>query len=461
MNTPKIKRRGITTVLAMLYLVLISTLAIGFYAATTMSSQISSNDDRVARAYFAAESGMDFMRHTLSRVRIPPNTQPDEIVEELHKDLVALLEDTGNFSGLTIGHVGNTISIPAEPDGVIPLDQHGHAAFRATITDWAGDIVVKVNGRAGKESANRAISMDFKLNELTATAFNNAIASRGQINIKKGGVTTVAGVDPRIATVMSARQMNGAITVTGGEVGGELRIVPDATADVTGGTVAGSSIPTVILKDHVKVGDAPDFPEIDTRIYAQYATNTYSNGTKTQQNIRIPAGTNPRFAGGDTVQGIMYVESPNTVTFRGNFNLDGFIVFENAGDGTSNVLDFRGAVNQSPLPDGAQFDPLRSTSGVAVMAPSAAVKMSGSSGSHLRGNLLVDTFHFDGAGDVLIDRGTVMAYNDGDNSVNFAGKTFYFTATGLGNAPNRVFTYSSYFVPDPSSYQELMPEVTK
>jgi hypothetical protein len=461
MNRRRLNRRGITSVLAMLYLVLIATLAMGFYAATTMSSQISTNDERVARSYLAAESGMDFMRYHLAKVRIPPNTAPEDIVDRLYEDLITLLDDTGNMYGLTIGHSGNTISIPAEAGAMIPLDSRGHTAFRATITDWAGDIVVTVNGRCGMQSVSRAIAMDFNLNELTATAFNNAIASKGQVIIKKGGVTTVAGVDPRIATVMSAKETTGAVTVEGGVVGGELRIVPGATAVVTGGTVAGSSIPSYIQQHHVKEGAAPEFPEIDTSVYAQYATNTYSSGAKTQQNIRIPAGTNPRFAGGDTVQGIMYIESPNTVTFRGNFNLDGFIVFENAGDGSMNVLDFRGGVNQSPLPDGPQFNELRATTGVAIMAPTAAVKLSGNSNSHLRGNLLVDTFYFDGSGDVLIDRGTVMAYNDGPQSVIFAGKTFYFTATGLGNTPNRIFTYSSHFVPDPSSYTELMPEVSK
>ena len=60
----------------MLYLVLFSTMAIGFYATTTMSMQLSANDERIARAELAAESGMDFIRLHLAAVRIPTSATP-------------------------------------------------------------------------------------------------------------------------------------------------------------------------------------------------------------------------------------------------------------------------------------------------------------------------------------------------------------------------------------------------
>src|SRR5207302_646210 len=82
-------------------------------------------------------------------------------------------------------------------------------------------------------------------------------------------------------------------------------------------------------------------------------------------------GTNPQFAGGAEVDGIMYVRSPNTLTFRGNFTLKGFIVFENAGSSAVNKMDFRGSITVSPLPADPQFDPMRSVSGIAILAPTA------------------------------------------------------------------------------------------
>ena len=48
MRTPL--RRGAVAMLAMLYLVLFSTMAIGFYAAVTTASQTSNSDQRVRKS---------------------------------------------------------------------------------------------------------------------------------------------------------------------------------------------------------------------------------------------------------------------------------------------------------------------------------------------------------------------------------------------------------------------------
>lgn len=447
------RRRGITSVLAMLYLVLFSALAVGFYAATNTQTQIASNDERVARAFFACESGMDFMRYQLARVSVPPATPVDQVVDELYADLETQLNSTGNLTA--IEKVGNTISIPAT--GHIQLDGGNDSRFRAIITDWAGEIVVKVEGQSGGLSTTRAITMDFSRATKPSTVFDYAVASKGQIYMKKGAVTSVAGVDPIIATMMSALAADPAIDVRGGTIGGDLSVTDMGTVDVSGGNVGGSNIPSVIMSDHVHEVEAPEFPTIDTDIYRQYATNSFVSGARTQQNIIIPANTNPQFNGGDTVQGIMYIESPNVVTFRGNFNLQGFIVFENDGDSSENVLDFRGNVSQAPLPSGSAFDPLRSTSGVAILGPTAAVTMSGSTDSFLRGSVIVGSFNFKGSADIQIDQGTLMTYNETNNACVFDGKTVKFTGTGSSNTPTVGLTYSSYYQPNPTSYTEVAP----
>jgi hypothetical protein len=445
-----------TSLLAMLYLVLFGTLAIGFYAATTTQSQIVSNDERVALAQMAAESGMDFMRYQLGRVTINPTTPPEVVLSELYADLREQLEDTSNLGSQHIALVGNTIQIP-ENGGTLKLDSVGNSRFRATITDWAGEIVVKIDGMNGTTQASRAITMDFTRAPHPSNVFDYAVASKGQVVMKKGSVTSVDGVDPAIAKMMSAMGVDPSITVTGGLIGGELNITESGGVTVTGGTVAGTSIPAVILSDHVYVVDEPEFPIINTDVYLPYASNTYSNGKKLQQNIRIPRGTNPRFNGGDTVQGIMYIESPNTVTFRGDFDLQGFIVFENANDSSVNIMDFRGSVNQAPLPSGPQFDPLRATSGVAILGPTVGMKMSGASSSYLRGNVIVGSFFYDGSADTQIDKGTIMTYNQTPNAAVFDGKGIKFTATGSSNMPTAGVTYNTYYAPDASSYQEVSP----
>jgi hypothetical protein len=442
--------------LAMLYLVLFATMAIGFYAATTTQSQIVGNDARVSRASLAAESGLDFMRYHLGRVSIPPSTPPDRVVHELFNDLSVALDSTGNLKGNTLAISGNTIQVPAGP-GAIQLDASGQSRFRATITDWAGEIVLKIEGMDGVSSATRVITMDFTRATRPTSAFSYAVASRGQIVMRKGSVTSVTGVDPSIATMMSALATNPSIDVSGGTIGGGLSIVEDATARVTGGTVAGSSIPRVILSEHVTVVDKPEFPVITTDVYRQYATNAYVPNGSTQQNIIIRAGTNPSFNGGDTVQGVMYIESPNTVTFRGNFNLQGFIVFENKNTSSVNVLDFRGNVSQMPLPSGSEFDPLRATSGVSILGPTASVTMSGSTDSYLRGSTIVGRFNFAGSADIQIEQGTLMTYDEVPGATTFNGQTVKFTSTGAHNLPTTGISYSSFYRANPGSYQEVSP----
>src|SRR4051812_16471193 len=143
-----VRARGIASMLAMLFLVLFATLAVGFYASTDMSSQVSSNDEHVSRSFVAAESGLEYMKYQLAHVHIPPTTtQVDQVTNKLFTELKAKLEGSGNLGSLTIAKTGAyVISIPGDNNGRIKLDSNGIAAFRATVTVWPAAIVVKTDG---------------------------------------------------------------------------------------------------------------------------------------------------------------------------------------------------------------------------------------------------------------------------------------------------------------------------
>src|SRR5258706_10045625 len=93
------KRKGITSVLAMMYLVLFSCLALGFYAHVTTAVQVSSNEMHAKRAMLSAESGMDFMRYLLGNVDIPSSTPPDQIWPMLCTQIKQQLDGTANVHG--------------------------------------------------------------------------------------------------------------------------------------------------------------------------------------------------------------------------------------------------------------------------------------------------------------------------------------------------------------------------
>ena len=464
------RRRGATAVLAMLYLVLFSTLALGFYAATTTAVQISHNDEKVSRAFVASESGLDFMRYHLARVSIPPTTTGNASTVELAQDLAARLEDTGNMPGLTVGVAGSVINIPAEPDKFIKLDGAGNTGFRASITDWPeqGKVVLKVVGRFGTTTMARAIQMDFTRVPKETSIFDHAVASKGQIKVLKNAVTSLDPNNAAQATIMSAMLTHPSILIGGGTVGGKLTILDDPTtagADssvtVTSGTVAGDSNAASILANQVKTVDTPpEFPYFDTEPYRAFVTGTSTgaSGHATVKNVRIPAGTNPTFNGGATIQGILYIESPNEVTINGNLNLNGFIVFEGEGDTSTNALKISGNMTTGPLPSSAEFDSLRAASGVAILAPTTNLLITGNARGTLKGNVIVGQVATSGnPADVIIDHGTLVVMDETPNSAVFDGKTIKFNGTGANNLPKVGMTFAQAYDPEPESYEELRP----
>ena len=451
-----IRRQGVTSMLAMLFVVLFAALAIGFYTTTTTAIIVTDNERRALLAHTSAEGGVEFIRFQLEQISIPAGTPPDQIFAYVANELKDNLEGTANLAGHTVAVTSSSVSIPADPDGYVPIDGNG-AEFRAELASTGGDIRAKVIGRHGGSNARRAIRLDFERAERPKTVFSFAIAARGRVVMSRGAITGFSGVsEDKIASVMSADPRRPAITVTGGTIGGDLSVTADGLVNVSGGSVGGTSSTTEIRKDHTHVVDPLEFPRFDTNHFKQYVTSTYTGGS-TLKNVRIPAGTNPRFTGGAVIQGILYVESPNTIDFRGNVDLQGLIVFEDKGNSTSNVIDMRGNFTHSPLPPGSEFDALREVGGIAVLAPRTSLIASGSADSNLVGNVIVGSFANGGSADWTVEKGTLMTMDDTTDSAVFNGKTMKFKSVGSALVPTHGLIYSTYFKPDHVTYEEVLP----
>src|SRR3954465_13531617 len=90
-------RPGMTAVLAMLYLTLMASLALGFYSATNTAVLVSTNEQRVERCDLAAESGLDFSRFNLSRVSIPAMAPISKHFSMMSAQLATRLNGSGNL----------------------------------------------------------------------------------------------------------------------------------------------------------------------------------------------------------------------------------------------------------------------------------------------------------------------------------------------------------------------------
>ncbi|MHC4372467.1 MAG: hypothetical protein ACYSW8_33105, partial [Planctomycetota bacterium] len=76
------------------------------------------------------------------------------------------------------------------------------------------------------------------------------------------------------------------------------------------------------IDNHVFIGEETvEFPAPDTTYFAPYANGPTVDGSwdftanQTLVNATIKGGTSPTFTGSVTIQGILFIESPNKVTF--------------------------------------------------------------------------------------------------------------------------------------------------
>src|SRR6266576_1487951 len=117
----KLTRRGLTALLAMLYLALIASLAVGFYASTNSAAMVSDNEKRTNLALMSCESGLDFMNFHLAQLTIPHGGTASQRMTALYNQLKTQLENTGNFGSKTMSITGTSISIPSQPEQYIKL----------------------------------------------------------------------------------------------------------------------------------------------------------------------------------------------------------------------------------------------------------------------------------------------------------------------------------------------------
>ena len=455
-------RRGVSALIAMMYLVLFSTLAVGFYASTNTSVQVSSNDQKIARALLAAESGMDFMRYQMALVVVPPETTEDQLWPELIKSLRAQLDGTGNLAGKSIHSDNEIVRIPASPNEFIRT-QSGGGEFQATISNKGHKVMVSVRGRYGDAaSLGRGVQMEFGLAEKAHKIFDYGIATKG--SVATGGSAKITGAtDSAQGSILATSMTNPTpVSVMGPLVSGDISIVnPSGVVAVgSGASVGGTSDPAQIAEHIHKGVEEPEFPTINTDVFKTFVTDPvtglprYYAGGSTLENVVIRANTNPTFAGGATIRGVVYVETPNVITFRGNTTVQGLLVGPNSPTGnlSTNVFNFAGTVQVQgvqTLPD--SFGGLKKMTGSFLLAPGFAASFTGNFG-RIDGSLVADRFSFSGSATGTIV-GTII--NMKDNLMNVGGSSEVIIAgNGTNNFPAGLY-FSKKYEALPDTYEEL------
>jgi hypothetical protein len=468
-STPRAARRGVVTILAMMYIVLFALLAIGFYASSNTATLVSQNEQRRYKALGAAESGMDFMRFQLFQTSIPPTTTDATVLIEVQKDLAVQLNATANMGSKTVGiDAGATqIDVPSAADQYIKIASDG-SKFHATITRSGRRITVKVIGAYADNStgdADRAaVQLTYDTVERPTDFFSNGMASKSNVVIDTR--IPITGNPAGHANVLSISNANppGTIGSASGtsSIAGDITLLLGLNPTVSAGSsVGGTTIQADIMANHVKhvaPADVPEFPTPSTLPYKKYATNPYVAGHGNYENILIPPNTNPNFNAGTVLTGIVYIQQPNSVKFNGNVNITGVIVTEDVGVGNlvTNVLNFQGnggikkGVDQ--LPNSPQFAGIKADlAGSFIVAPGFDVNFTGNFGS-IAGHILGDRVTLQGSSDATISGSIISMKN-----------TLKITTNGVINFkldPNQghgAMRFSDRYTPLPASYDEVKP----
>ena len=466
MRLNRFRRRGMSSVLAMLYLVLFSTLATGFYAHVTTAVQVSSNEVHSRRAMLSAESGMEFARYLLGNVDIPPNTPADQIWTQFCTQVKQQLDGTSNIGGATLAMpAGETMTIPA-----IAVDSSG-ASFSMTLIHSGAQVLVKVSGTGPDPLVGRSVQIAYARAQRASAIFDYGVASKSPISMAGNAkITGTAGALSR-GSVLSTTPATHPLTMTGGpSISGDFSYTNSSGTNTYGtGTIAGYRATDSAFTDHVHSGvAAPEFPSVDTSIFAPYVPAATAppgaqviavdppSSRKSFTNIRIKANANPHFAANSVFQGVVYIETPNKVTFSGGATIQGVIVVQNSptGNPTTNILTFNGNVTHQgveTLPNAAPFAGLPKLTGSFLLAPTFDVIMKGNN-NQIGGTILSSKLDISGSAGATVN-GTVI--NLDDTGVSLTGTAdIIISSTGTTNYPAGVI-FGTHYAPLYDTYQEF------
>lgn len=478
------RRRGVTCVLAMLYLVIFAALALGFYAQTNIGAQVSNNERNTYNALIAAESGMAFIRYHLNCIKAKYMVAEDQMLVEVASQLATALNGSANLGASEVGMStdGTAILIPADPTRNIKLTDG--KSFRIKITRSGRRLVVQSIGTARdltSTAAGRGVEYTFEPREWKASIFDFGIAGRGQVEVA-GNAVIRGGSSNAFGSVLSTSTNNPAVTMTGGgsAITGDVYVTnPSGTVSYSAGSsVAGNTDPAwKTAHTHIPWA-APEFPVIDTNVYLPFVKrNCTSSAGSLFKNIRIPANTGTvaspfTFGSGTTIEGVCYVEAPNVINFAGTCTIRGVIVGANTaagGDLSTNVIEFKGqaqafdmlslatAYDMSVAANVAEFpSDLLKLGGASVILPGFNVKFSGGYAS-ISGAIVSDQLTFSGTAGGNIT-GSVMGLGNQKLSLS-GGASVQVEKPGSNKWPAGLF-FRNYYSPKPDTYREFLPGKT-
>jgi hypothetical protein len=449
------KRKGAVLIVAMIFVLIFSALAVSMATMSGTNAQIASNQHKADCALGSATSGLEVERHWLTPVAMPSSTPENKYFSTIVDDVQAALDANG-VTNITLKQTG--LILPVTLDSVTGQTFSGQMNI-----DPNNPCILQVFSTGGDAQIKRTIKVDFDIEPYEHPIFNFGLATKGPINYT-GNPTTSGATEAWEADIyIESSGSTTALSVVGNtDFHGDIMIGnPAASANFGADVIIDGDQGQDAIDNHVHIGVPPvDFPEPDTARFTPYATgdvidsstdlNAYGN---TLVNCSIAAGTNPVFPKSVTIQGILLIKSPNIVTFTQNVGLEGIIVGQGdpTADPATDRIDFIGNFASGPYPPGAEFDAIRAEEGSSIVAPGFAASFQGNF-STLEGVVALSGVVFTGNVNAQI-KGTIINYSEQPMVIE-GNATMTFDRAASTKIPAgfdtlRVLTY------DPSSYEEF------
>ncbi|MHC4168214.1 MAG: pilus assembly PilX family protein [Planctomycetota bacterium] len=452
----RLKHAGAVLIVSMIFVVIFSALAICMATVSGNNVQLANNHQDLNSALAAAQSGHEVMRYLLSNILIASSATPEQYLNEI----VTTIQTTSPLANVNLDSSGAILSVP--------LDSVAGHTFEGQLqvdTSQSPPLLqLSVTGHSGQTS--RTIAVTYSIERYEFPIFHYGLATRGPLYFtgSPGGCTITATNSAWEADVFVASEgdalavqclgnssFDGDFSI-GNEVGyfdfqRELQIAGD--------------VGQAAIDNHVFVGEETlEFPAPDTTYFTHYATGPIVDSSwdftknHTLINATIKGGTSPTFTGSVTIQGILFIESPNKVTFDRTVLLEGMIVadgdIDNPDPGQNNLV-FAGNFDSQPFPPDPQFDAMRAEEGTSVLAPGFKTTFCGNF-STLQGAVAVSGAVFAGNMNAQI-RGTIINYSDSPTLIE-GNATINFDRVGTTKIPAGFDLYRELLY-EPASYSEI------
>jgi hypothetical protein len=465
--------RGAALIVSMIFVLVFSAFAVGIAAISGTNVQVASNHRKINSALSSAYSGLEFLRHYLSAMTISGTVSPTDRLQAVTTSFQTELAHAG-VSNISVNYnsTNQTLTIPSNHyyhyhhHHWIILDSQRNRTFRAVITQIdLNTLQADITGTCGDIS--RQIRVNFNFAQIGNAVFDFGVATKGALVMDGQSEFDAVNMAIEASVYIEADDIvvNDALTMSGvSSIAGDVFIAdPYATYEV-GDQASVNGAFGEDADEHIFVGsDYVDFPTPNPGYFRTFATGIEIDGSSDWDNSSVlnnavvKAGTNPTFTGDVTINGLLFIETPNVVKFSGKATINGLIVGDGSIDEESagNSISFSGQVQGNDIStlEGAEFEDIKNETGTFIMTPGFSLNFAGQT-SYDSGVIAANGLTFSGMAGGTIN-GTIINYSQEQPMTLSGQNTLLFNRSGsttnpAGFVPNQAIEFV------PSSYSEPM-----